>query len=211
MQKKKGKKILICILIAISLLFVFGMAGYYALPRFLIVRDEPMRADAMIILNLQTARLDHGVGLFKKGLARKLIVMPGEGLKRPFVKILGVELRVLDIYKMVIEYLVRSGIDREAIIYEETLVQSTYEEAEVAKKVCDQHGFKSLLVVTSGFHSRRTMYAFRKVLDGRVALKSLPVPLENENFRLEGWIGRENEVLYVINEYIKYFFYILKY
>ena len=207
----KAKKILICVAVVVGSLIVLGLAGYYALPRFLIVRDEPAKADAMIVLNLATARLDYGVSLYKKGLANKVIVIPGQGLKRAIIRILGVELNIFDVYQMVIEYLVRSGVDREAIVYEGTLVQSTYEEAMVAKKVCDANGFRSLLVVTSGFHSRRTMYAFRKVFGDRVVIKSLPVPLENEDFCLDGWIFREKEVLYVINETIKYVFYILKY
>jgi uncharacterized SAM-binding protein YcdF (DUF218 family) len=67
-------------------------------------------------------------------------------------------------------FLVDLGISENQIIVENKS-RDTYENALFSKKICQQYGFKSPLLVTSGYHLKRALLSFDKV-----GMKVTPFP-----------------------------------
>ncbi|MGD9211679.1 MAG: YdcF family protein [Desulfobacteraceae bacterium] len=76
-------------------------------------------------------------------------------------------------------FLIDLGIPPDKI-YLENRSRDTYENALFSQKICQQHGFVTPLVVTSGYHLKRTMIAFNKI-----GMKIIPFPCA-----LTTWSGK---------------------
>jgi uncharacterized SAM-binding protein YcdF (DUF218 family) len=72
--------------------------------------------------------------------------------------------------RMARRFLIDLGISKKKIILEDQS-RDTYENALFSKKICRQNGFKSPLLVTSGYHLKRAVLSFDKV-----GLKVTPYP-----------------------------------
>lgn len=211
LRKRSIIKLFVTVFSILLFFIVFSSSLYYFWPRSLIKKDKEEKCEAMFILNLSTPRLDYGISVYKKGLVNKVVVVPGEALKSTVIQILGLRLKTIDVYGQIIDYLVVNGIPRENIIFDKTIVHSTYEEAQSILSVCEEYDFKSLILVTSAFHSSRSKYIFKKIFPRNFKLISLPVPLEKEGMSLKNWHQREKELVWVFLETFKYIFYIIKY
>ena len=69
-------------------------------------------------------------------------------------------------------YLVESGVPPEAVITEEN-ARDTYENAVFSKKICDEKGYKKILLLTSAYHMRRAVLSFKKAGFGQI----VPLPV----------------------------------
>lgn len=78
-------------------------------------------------------------------------------------------------------FLVDLGIPAQQVIVEDQS-RDTYENALFSKRLCDQHGFRRPLLVTSGYHLKRAIFCF-----DRVGLPVTPFPCA-----LTTWPGREH-------------------
>jgi len=148
-------------LVALILLVVLGTLVYFArhpILRFAAeswVIDEPAaHADALIVIgddNFYADRATHGAELYRKGIASE-VVASGRRV-RPAASIADL-----------IEHdLVERGVPKENILVFSHDAESTKEEAEALAKLATQHGWKSLVIVTSNYHARRTRYICQKV------------------------------------------------
>ena len=71
----------------------------------------------------------------------------------------------------------RSGVRREEIEVLPEAVRSTYDEAVVMRSYAIQHGLRSVLIVTSAYHSRRALWIFNTVFRGtgiQIGLDGVP-------------------------------------
>ncbi|HEY3278046.1 MAG TPA: YdcF family protein [Syntrophorhabdaceae bacterium] len=59
-------------------------------------------------------------------------------------------------------YLINLGVDKELIITE-TRARNTYENAYYTRVICEERGFRRILLVTSAFHMRRSVMLFNKL------------------------------------------------
>ena len=87
---------------------------------------------------------------------------------------------------------------------------STFDEAAALRIYIESHEIKSVILLTSLFHTRRARWVFEKELNG------LPVRLEvagapHIGFNAGNWWTSEDGLIYVNNETIKLFFYWFKY
>lgn len=174
-----------------------------AAARFLIV-DEPFeRADVVVSLSGGDLRVGRAIELYRQGKAKKIFLPFSFGERLSF---LG-----MSVPEMVRVNAVSLGIRPEDILLQDG-VTSTEEDARVSREVLERHGFRSAIILTSAFHTRRAALAFRRVFRGSpVRIFIAAVPLEEEGYRLDRWWAEERELVFVINEYIKLVLYLFKY
>jgi hypothetical protein len=86
--------------------------------------------------------------------------------------------------------------------------ESTFEEAVKTKKFCLEHGYNSLILVTSPYHSYRAWWIFRLVMPD-IRVISSPAPYEKP-WEANGVINEKHRhVRYAVNERVKFFLYYL--
>jgi len=126
------------------------------------VVDEPAEhADALLLLgddNFYADRATRAAELFRKGVA-PAIVASGRRI-RPSAGI--AELEEHD--------LIERGVPRERIVRFPHDTDSTIEEAAALAQFCADRHFRSVIVVTSNYHTRRARYLFEKEFPKRITV-----------------------------------------
>ncbi len=129
----------------------------------LIVEKHLVKADAILVLSGSAAymeRAQEAASAFKKGTAQK-IFLTNDGLQGSWD-----EKRQRNPY--FVEYerweLIRQGVPEEAIEILLTVVKGTNDEANLFAEVATKRRLKSLLLVTSAYHSRRALWAFERAM-----------------------------------------------
>ena len=176
------------------LAFLAVLAG-----RFLVVDDASVAVDAIVVLGGgDPHRAYHAVALYEKGFARAVVFGGGE------YKDLGIVCSSAQISLAAAEEI---GLPRDvAIIAPEA--QSTYDEAMNLRRLVEERGWTSLVVVTDPFHTRRSARTFRTLLpDTTVHMSAAPNP-DHDPIR---WWRSEVGLISVLNELIKLGFYWVKY
>jgi uncharacterized SAM-binding protein YcdF (DUF218 family) len=166
-QRERGG--IITTLVALVLI-VLLLAGIYLarhpLLRFagesLVVEDPLEKSDAIIILsddNFYADRATRAAEIFRQGLA-PVVVASGVRL-RPYAGI--AELMSHDLFDR--------GVPKESIIIFPQDADSTQEEAEALKKFLETKKWKTVIVVTSNYHTRRARYICGKVFGNSIRVR----------------------------------------
>ena len=134
----------------VAMLFAIQMTRVWLQIRDQSIRDEARTADVILILGaaeyngrpspILKARLDHGLELYRRGLAPLILTTGGAGGDPMFTE--GGVGRA---------YLIKQGVPAEEIIVEmegETTMHSTAASAEIMRRM----GLKSCIVVSDGYH-----------------------------------------------------------
>jgi len=103
------------------------------------------------------------------------------------------------------------GVPRDALLISDQSVGSLFEEAELVKKVVEDRGYRSIIVITSPTHSRRAWLTFRRVFRGNENIRILMTPTTYSNFKPEDWWKKGPYSQEVIAEYGKLILNSLKY
>ena len=195
---------------------IYVLLSYYHAPiltrvgRFLVVEHPPQKSD--LIVCLAGANVERGLAVadaYQKELAPRIFIaieelpdsyelLKEKGLEYPR----GVDLLV--------KILMTLRVPQSAILISDGPVKSTIEEAGVIKKVVEEKGYQSILVITSPTHTRRAWLTYRKVFeksDVRILMLSTPY----SKFNPEDWWKKRRYVRAVILEYQKLIFYLLRY
>ncbi len=157
-----------------------------AIGSFLVVEDNPTKADAIVVLSGDGgARLEQGVELFQQGYSRWLILVGGgqhgsppaaEVMKRQAAELGVPQARMLT-------------VDRST---------STREDALYTREAMEQQGLKSAILVTSPYHERRASLTFAKAFqDTGISVESYPVQ-DDQWSPSNWWQNRTNLRLTVI-------------
>lgn len=167
---RPGRGCLIAALVGLGLLacLVVGRALWLpAVGRFLIVSDPLQHADAIVPLAGERDRVVYAAELFGEGYATWFVAtdMPHQ--------VPGIE----DSYaQLVRREAVWHGVPDERILTVSATAQTTYQEALAVRQLCQEHGWRTLLVVTSPYHTRRARLAFRDAFrDTGIAIIVHPV------------------------------------
>jgi uncharacterized SAM-binding protein YcdF (DUF218 family) len=86
---------------------------------------------------------------------------------------------------------------------------STFEEAEALKSFMEHSHYKSMIVVTSIYHTRRARLVYRKIFKGS-GVKIIMRPATGGKLSLDRWWTREEDLIFVNNEYVKLILYLAK-
>ena len=89
------------------------------------------------------------------------------------------------------------GIPPERIVVLPRRVTNTYDEAVAARQYCDAHSIRTLLIVTSPYHARRTLSTFSAVFDGADTVIGVHPAVESSPARPGRWWSRPYDRAYV--------------
>lgn len=179
--------------------------------RMLIVQAPLDHASAMVVLGGSATykeRTELAARLFHEGRA-PLIILTDDGGKSGWSRADG--RNPLFVERAQAE-LIRRGVPESAITILPGTVGSTQDEAEALRGFIFARGLKSLLVVTSAYHSRRALRTMRDELSGSgvtVGLVAAPTGLQTPR-PLSWWLGWRGWPL-VAGEYAKIVYYRINY
>jgi len=127
----------------------------------LVVEDPLDKSDAIILLsddNFYADRATRAAELFRQNLG-------------PTVVASGIRLRpYAGISELMTHDLVERGVPKEHILSFPQDADNTREEAEALRTLVTQKGWKSVIIVTSNYHTRRARYIFRRVFPREIKI-----------------------------------------
>lgn len=187
----KKKKIIISI-IAVTIILM-GIIGAN-LGKFLVQSDKLEKADAIAVFSGDNGpRTEKGVELLKEGYADYLILSGGKVYD---------DVTMAELMK---NHAIKLGVDESKILIDDESA-TTNENADFTADIIEENNFKSVIVVTSDYHTRRSKLAMEKALedtliDGEKVSVSV-TPSKEEKFTTKWWTSG-NSVIMVISEYLK--------
>lgn len=198
---RKLKPILVILLIFIIIGFIVKNPLLQSVADFLIADESVEKSDALIVLGgeIKGERTKRAVELYNQGFAGTLIFSDGTDLSWRTKAVdemtaLASELGVPD-----------------SEIKKETDSRSTYENAVYSKKLMQGNGFKSAIVVTTDWHSKRSKFIFDKVFAGSdIKLTYANAPDDRIDSLKDWWKDSEKQQI-VLTEWAKFIVYWLKY
>lgn len=150
-----------------AIYFFIGFAAWIMLSwlsaNYLAVEKPLQSADAIFVLSgsdAYIARADEAAKLFKENVAPKIFIT-NDGVKSGWNQ---KEQRNPLFVERARWELIRQGVPVEAIETLPQIVDGTQDEANLLVKVCAERNLKSLLLVTSAYHTRRTLWTFERVV-----------------------------------------------
>jgi uncharacterized SAM-binding protein YcdF (DUF218 family) len=133
---------------------------------FLTVNVPIKKADAIVLLaGSYEERAPHAAALFSGGVTGS-IILTDDGVRRGWSRKYQ---RNLYSYERSTEELIQRGVPRQSIIVLPFYKSGTIYDALAVREYVHKHDIGSILLVTSNYHARRSLWIFRRVL------KHLPV------------------------------------
>ena len=205
MKKRFARRLLLVAL----LLCVWAVAAWGA-AKFLIVDTPLNRADMIVVLSgsaVYKERTERAAEYYRQGLSDR-ILLTNDNLRGEWS---SAEQRNPFFYERARENLLRLGVPAERIHVLYRPVNGTHDEAEALKEYAVTNKLRSLLVVTSAYHSRRALWTLSRVFAGtgiEIGLQSVETGEQTPApatwwLHLRGWqmVGGE----YVKNVYYRVF------
>jgi uncharacterized SAM-binding protein YcdF (DUF218 family) len=174
------------------LVYVLSPVLLNAAARQLIREDALPAADAIIALggDALCLRERHAAELYHRGLGRKIVIA---GLPFAWGGNTGDAKR---------RYLLCRGVP-EADIVVLPVATNTRQEASTLYKVMRQNQWRSMIVVTAPFHSRRALFTMERHA-GELKFYSAPVPAEAPEWRPAQWWTRRRDVFTTVREFLSW-------
>ena len=185
-------KILVTLVLVIGLLYVGHGFILEKAGRYLYYKDEIKPADVIVVLaGEETERVEYGVKLFKEGWARKdRMILAGGPLVWKYTWA-----------SLMKEHAISLGAPKGAILLEDKS-RTTEEDVRFTKDILNKYGYKSCILVTSPYHSRRATRIFRKIMGDKIIVISAPA--EKSWFSFDEWWKRRKDRARVLDEYSKF-------
>lgn len=205
------RRLMTTVLVLIVAALVLRWAGpriLEAYGRWLVVEDPFEHADAAVALGGGDGeRLVAAIQLYKSSRAASVLIT---GPNIPLLKVYTGE-DSLTQGEAKRRIAIKRGVpaDRVLLALGPT---STWQEAQRTRREAEANGWKSIVVVTDPFHTRRARATFHKVFGGspiQVAVYHLPEGRSSQT--TARWWRREGDFMAVINETLKLFFYAYEY
>jgi len=193
-----------CLLICISvplltLLLLLLTSGWWlpAVGHWLDQPSNPEPADVIVVFAGNQERIVNGIALYKQGLAPEIwhtgnmthstSPMPNEA-------------------QIGREFAIQQGVPPEDITLLET--SSTWEDAEQTAALAAERDIEHVLIITSWYHSRRTLCVARRHLaDSGVKISFFSAPTSAYGYGPDNWWTHEHGLVHVQNEFVKFLAY----
>lgn len=169
------------VLLIISVLFVDFVYKTFSFS----VRD--IDPDAVVVLAGGKGRIEEGIRLYRAGKGRQLFLIGVD----PVVK-------KTDLYKE------STGVRSGEQVYLEKASRNTLENALFARELISKNKVRSMLLITSRYHMKRSLLIFRSILPKDIAIYPHPVSSTNS---LEGWWSHGGSLRLLFSEFYKYCLY----
>ena len=197
-------------------LIIYMLLSYYKAPilarigGYLIVEHPLKKAD--LIVCLMGEPVERGLmaaQLYRNGLSPR-IFSSREELPDGYAILGGKKVHYPETRDLLSMMLYGLGVPKSAYFTDNRFVENTLEEAQVVRDVVRKKGYRSIVIVTSPIHTRRSWLTFKKVFE-KDAVEIGIVPSSYTNFKLEDWWKTRKYAKEVIIEYQKLIYYTLKY
>ncbi len=208
---KIGRSFKLIIVFFLLLLAWIFLAPFLA--ENLIVEKPLQTADAILILGGSSTyieRTQKAAEIFKAGRAPK-IILTDDGLQGGWD---SQEQRNLFFVERARRELVNQGVPESAIQVLPQVVEGTHDEAVLLEKDARERNLKSVLLVTSGYHTRRALWTFEKVLRDKNSAVEIGIESPPAGFQTPTpgfWWLSAHGWKYVAGEYLKIGYYWLFY
>lgn len=156
-------------------------------------RQTSVKADAIVVLAGGKGRVDEGVRLFRESRAEYLLFI-------------GVDpsVRKSDLYRP------KPGDPSSEKVVLEKASRNTLENAIFGRDLIASHGIRSIILITSRYHLKRSSILFRNSLPRDVAI--YPYPVDSDKLK-ESWWNHGGSFQLLFREFYKYcmfrFFFLL--
>jgi uncharacterized SAM-binding protein YcdF (DUF218 family) len=177
--------------------------------RALIVKAEIGSADALVVLSGSSSYLERtqkAAELFRQGRA-PVVLLTNDHTRGGWSQPLQTNPYFVD---RATEELIKQGVPAERIRIVPGVAESTRSEALIVKDYAAAHGFRSVLIITSAFHSRRALRTFRTSFAGTGIIVGLD-PSSGSRTSAALWWLSPSGWRDVAGEYIKLVYYWSKY
>jgi uncharacterized SAM-binding protein YcdF (DUF218 family) len=189
-----ARTLALCVIL--SLLLAAAACPYAG--HYLIVDDPLQPADAIIVLDGGAERWLEGVELYREKVAPQIVLSPG--MDRPAetrVRQMGIRYPVR--VELAQDAMVQLGVPPSAIYILPKPVDNTADEASETKAAAVSRGWKHLVVVTSKYHTRRTLFAFQREFRGT----GIHIQVHGSRYDRvtpDGWWRSRSDLRYVVSE-----------
>ena len=198
-------------LVIALLLIVCAPLVAFAAARLLIVRAEVPSPDAIIVLSGSSTYLERAswaAKLYREGRA-PLIVLTNDGIVSGWD---NYEDRNPMFYELSTRRMQQEGVPLAQIQLAPGQALGTYGESLLVRDFAVEHRLHRLLIVTSGYHSRRALWSIRRACEGsgiEVGIDSAPPGWQTPSPWI--WWSKRKGWKLVAGEYVKLIYYWTKY
>jgi len=178
----------------------------------LLITEAPLaKADAIVVLGGSAnykERAHEAARLLLEGRSQRILIT-NDDRRGPWS---SVDQRNLFYYERAVQELKDAGVPAEKIEVLPQPVAGTHEEAELVRQFAGDRGFKSVLIVTSAYHSRRALWTFSRVFRSSGIQFGLARvdPGAESPLPITWWLSARGWRL-VPTEYVKMIYYVVKY
>ncbi len=168
--------VLLCLVLILGTIYLLRYPLLRATASLMVVDETLAPADAIIVLgddNVAGDRARHAAKLYREHWAPR-VVASGRYI-RPYATVAELIRRDLVIH----------GVDDAHIIVSAAMMANTREEAYQLRRIIREQRWRRVIVVTSTFHTRRSRYIFRRVLDPDTQL--ILSAAEDNGFPIANW------------------------
>lgn len=195
-------------LILFAVILIATSKFWLPLPvKFLLVKDNLQKADCLVPLQGDPYfRFKKAVELYNQGYAKNIVVSVTPEREEELRQYYNFNYRILGLAEpSAEEFTLKAfkyfGKNTRDIHFTSLPITSTYDEAIATKKLMQEKDFKSLILVTSTYHTRRALLIFKLVFKG-TGIRIYHSTAENELYNPSRWWAKERDVNTVIREYV---------
>jgi uncharacterized SAM-binding protein YcdF (DUF218 family) len=194
------------------LIFLAAWSGLaWVAAKALIVQADLPQADALVVLSGSSNYMERtraAAELFTAGRAPK-IILTNDNEQGGWS---SAEQRNPLFEELEFAELVRAGVPAEKIERLTGIVTSTYDEALQVRAIASAQGLRSIIVVTSAYHSRRALWTWRRVFqESGIAIGLSAAPTGEQSPNPFSWWWHPRGWSMVAGEYPKLIYYWLQY
>jgi len=167
--------------------------------RFLVYEDPLRRADVIFVLaGARAERWLEAVDLFHEGIAPQIVLSPGEPepaeivLRQRHVTFPGDA-------ELARDAIVQLHVPADAVSVLEGPVDNTAQEAEALHRLARARGWRTIVVVTSKYHTHRAAFAFQREFNG----SDITILMHASRYDTSDpahWWRHRGDVRYVVSE-----------
>jgi uncharacterized SAM-binding protein YcdF (DUF218 family) len=166
LRVRRTLRFVLCAAAALGLLAAVGLICFLPFAgRFLVLEDPLVKTDALVVLaGARAERWLEAVDLYREGWAALIVLSPGRNDR------VEEDIRRRGIYfppeaELVRNAIMQLGVPAAAVSIVPASLDNTADEAAAIRQLAAASGWRSLTIVTSKYHSRRTRFAFAREFD----------------------------------------------
>ena len=198
------------LIISIFIVFILLLSQYKAVltgyARFFIVNNITVDSNASILIlsGGPFTRIPKALELYKKGYGKRLLLTTERPLNSKLAHLAFTNEQIApEIAKML-----STPATFESVPSLKGGATSTFDEAHDLLVYCIKENIKHLIIVTDAFHTRRALYAFKKIFQGS-SIKIEAAAAFNEVYSEENWWRSDRGIAAYLLEPIKFAVYLL--